>query len=108
MKTRDEKNNHDTVIPPDKGYSNMHGKTWRQIKAENGFQGINFNDGRADFRPVSSLRDNPSFRARSSFAWGDLAGGNGAAGRWKADSEGKVTHLKRDLARKACPFHLFS
>jgi len=43
----------DNVIPPDKGYSNMHGKTWRQIKVENGFQGINFNDGRADFRPVS-------------------------------------------------------
>lgn len=53
MKTRDEKNNHDTVIPPDKGYSNMHGKTRRQIKAENGFWGIDFNDGRADFRPVS-------------------------------------------------------
>ena len=43
----------DNVIPPDKGYSNMHGKTWRQIKAENGFRGIDFNDGRADFRPVS-------------------------------------------------------
>lgn len=43
----------DGVVPPDKGYSNMHGKTWRQIKAENGFQGINFSDGRADFRPVT-------------------------------------------------------
>ena len=43
----------DNVIPPDKGYSNMHGKTWRQIKAENGIRGINFSDGRADFRPVS-------------------------------------------------------
>ncbi len=43
----------DGVVPPDKGYSNMHGKTWRQIKAENGFQGISFSDGRADFRPVT-------------------------------------------------------
>ena len=43
----------DSVVPPDKGYSNIHGKTWRQIKAENGFQGINFSDGRADFRPVT-------------------------------------------------------
>jgi hypothetical protein len=43
----------DGVVPPDKGYSNMHDKTWRQIKAENGFQGINFSDGRADFRPVT-------------------------------------------------------
>lgn len=43
----------DSVVPPDKGYSNMHGKTWRQIKTENGFQGINFSDGRADFRPVT-------------------------------------------------------
>ncbi len=43
----------DGVVPPDKGYSNMHGKTWLQIKTENGIRGINFTDGRADFRPVS-------------------------------------------------------
>ncbi len=43
----------DDIVPPNKGYSNMHGKTWRQIKAENGIRGINFSDGRADFRPVS-------------------------------------------------------
>ena len=43
----------ESVVPPDKGYSNMHGKTWGQIKAENGFQGINFIDGRADFKPVT-------------------------------------------------------
>ncbi len=42
----------DGVVPPDKGYSNIHGKTWLQIKAENGIRGINFTDGRADFRPV--------------------------------------------------------
>ena len=43
----------DSVIPPDKGYSNMHGKTWRQIKSENNIRGISFSDGRADFRPVT-------------------------------------------------------
>ena len=43
----------DNVIPPDKGYSNMHNKTWRQIKAENGISGIRFADGRADFSPVA-------------------------------------------------------
>ena len=40
-------------MPPDKGYSNMYHKTWRQIKSENGIRGISFKDGRADFRPVS-------------------------------------------------------
>ena len=43
----------DTVIPPDKGYSNMLHKTWFQIKSENNIRGISFSDGRADFRPVS-------------------------------------------------------
>lgn len=43
----------DTVIPPDKGYSNMLHKTWSQIKSENSIRGISFSDGRADFRPVS-------------------------------------------------------
>ena len=43
----------DTVIPPDKGYSNMLHKTWFQIKSENNIRGIPFSDGRADFRPVS-------------------------------------------------------
>ena len=43
----------DSVIPPDKGYSNMHGKTWRQIKSENNIRGISFSDGRADFRSVT-------------------------------------------------------
>jgi len=43
----------DNVIPPDKGYSNMSGKTWRQIKAENHINGIRFSDGRVDFTPVS-------------------------------------------------------
>ena len=43
----------DGVVPPDKGYSNMHHKTWKQIKAENGIKGITFDDGRADFKPVS-------------------------------------------------------
>jgi len=43
----------DSIIPPDKGYSNMRHKTWRQIKEENSIQGIRFIDGRADFRPVS-------------------------------------------------------
>jgi len=43
----------DTVIPPDKGYSNMLHKTWFQIKSENNIRGISFSDGRADFRQVS-------------------------------------------------------
>ena len=42
----------DNIVPPDKGYSNMHNKTWGQIKKENGFQGIRFSDGRVNFGPV--------------------------------------------------------
>lgn len=33
--------------------SNMHGKTWGQIKRENGICGIAFVDGRADLRPIT-------------------------------------------------------
>ncbi len=43
----------DQVVPPDKGYSNMHQKTWGQIKRENGISGIRFSDGRVDFGPVA-------------------------------------------------------
>ena len=43
----------DAVIPPDKGYSNMYHKTWRQIKSENGIQGITYSNGQADFRPIT-------------------------------------------------------
>ena len=43
----------DQIVPPDKGYSNMHQKTWGQIKKENGISGIRFSDGRADFSPVT-------------------------------------------------------
>ena len=43
----------DCVVPPDKGYSNMHNKTWGQIKKENGINGIRFSDGRVDFGPVA-------------------------------------------------------
>ena len=43
----------DQVVPPDKGYSNMHQKTWGQIKKENGISGIRFSDGRVDFGPVA-------------------------------------------------------
>lgn len=59
----------DVVIPPDKGYSNMHGKTWRQIKTENGIRGIDFRDGRVDFRPVSKYE--------VTFDWEDRLGRSG-------------------------------
>ena len=43
----------DAITPSNKGYSNMKGKTWGQIREENGISGILFKDGRADFSSVS-------------------------------------------------------
>ena len=43
----------DNVVPPDKGYSNMFQKTWRQIKSDHKIKGIAFYDGRVDFKPVA-------------------------------------------------------
>ena len=59
----------DQIVPPDKGYSNMHQKTWGQIKKENGISGIRFSDGRADFSPVTK------YAVR--FDWEKELGGDG-------------------------------
>ena len=59
----------DSMVPPDKGYNNIHQKTWRQIKSENGIQGINFVDGRVDFSPVTKYEVD--------FDWEKELGGDG-------------------------------
>ena len=59
----------DYVIPPDKGYSNMYHKTWRIIKAENRIHGIEFLDGRVDFKPVS--------KCEVVFSWNHELGNDG-------------------------------
>ncbi len=39
--------------PSNKGYSNIQGKTWGQIREENGVSSIKFKDGRVDFSSIS-------------------------------------------------------
>ena len=42
-------------VPPNKGYSNMHLKTWGRILDENHIESIRFIDGRADFSPITDI-----------------------------------------------------